>query len=98
MIHALTLFPSTLGPEELDNILSKIITGFNGAEGLRSFKISEGRIMSPGGPPPYSKVIEISFESLELFMAWVESPATQSIGDVFTGSGIVRLFYEVKEL
>jgi hypothetical protein len=98
MIHVLTLFPNTIGPEELDDILSKIIPALKAADGLRSLKISEGRIMSPGGPPPYSKVTEAVFESLELFMAWVESPAAQSTTGLFIDSGIVRLFYEVNEL
>jgi hypothetical protein len=98
MIDVLTLFPNTIGQEEFDNNLSNIVTAFRGADGLRSVKISAGHIMSPGGPPPYSKVIEASFESLELFMAWVESPAAQSMKDLFTDSGIVRLFYEVNDL
>jgi hypothetical protein len=98
MIHVLTLFPNTIGQEELDNILSKIMPAFKEADGLRSIKTSAGHIMSPGGPPPYSKVIEASFESLELFMGWVESPEAQSTKDLFVGSGIVRLFYEVNDL
>lgn len=98
MINVLALFPITIEPKVLDDLLSKLIPGFQQADGLRSLKISEGHVMSPGGPPPYSKVIEASFESLEVFMDWVQTPAAQADKELMKDSGIVRIYYEVNEL
>jgi len=43
-------------------------------------------------------VVEASWQSLEDFMAWVQSPAAQDDKDFLIQSGAVLLFYEVKEL
>ena len=48
------------------------------ADGLLSLTLSDGDLMSPGGPPAYSKVLEATFDSLENFMAWIDSPWVQS--------------------
>ena len=68
------------------------------ADGLRSLSISEGHIMSPGGPPPYAKVVEASFDSLEDFMDWVQTPAAQADKEQMLRNGVVSIFYEVKKL
>ena len=98
MLKVLALFPNTLDPALVEDILSKIVTAFKGVDGLLSLKTSEGNVMSPGGPPLYSKVFEASFVSLEAFMAWVETPAAKAQNDMFVEHGIVRLFYEENEL
>ena len=98
MINVLALFPNTIDPEVLDELISKMIPAFKQGQGLCSLKISDGHVMSPGGPPPYSKVIEASFESLEDFMAWAQTPAAQADKKFMIESGIIRLYYEVNEL
>jgi hypothetical protein len=98
MIHLLALIPNTVAPEVTEDIISKLTLAFKGVRGLGSIRISEGHIMSPGGPPPYSKVIEVSFDSLESLMAWVQTPAAQADKELAGSLGIVRIFYEVKEL
>jgi hypothetical protein len=54
--------------------------------------------MAPGSPPSYTKVVEAQFESLEKFMAWVETQEAQESKDIFKDTGIVRMFYEVKSV
>ena len=98
MINVLALFPNSIEPKTLDDLVTKMVPAMKGAPGLRSLKISEGHVMSPGGPPPYSKVIEATFESLEEFMAWVQTPAAQADKELMVDSGIIRIYYEVNEL
>jgi heme-degrading monooxygenase HmoA len=80
-----------------DQLAEKMIHAIQQADGLRSLFVSEGHIMSPGGPPPYAKVIEASFDSLEDFMAWVQSSAAQEDKEEIM-SNMVGIYYEVKEL
>lgn len=98
MINTVTLFPKSISPDELDDLLPNIIHSFKDAERLKSLKVSEGDIMSPGGPPSYSKVIEASFETLEDMMTWVQTPAAQAQKEVMVEKGVVMLYFEVKEL
>ena len=62
MVHTLILLPKSTDPQAMDPFISSTDL-LKQAHGFRSFKQSEGDIMSPMGPPPYSKVIEISFVS-----------------------------------
>ena len=78
MIRALSLIPNTIKEKKRDQLAEKMIHAIQQADGLRSLSVNEGHIMSPGGPPPYAKVIEASFDSLEDFMAWVQTPAAQA--------------------
>jgi len=64
---------------------------------LRSLKISAGDLMSPGGPPPYAKIVEASFDSLNDVMAVVQSQ-TQDARDQMKALGALILMYEVNEL
>ena len=73
MIHSLTLFPKSFNPGKVDELVSKQNLSMKAANGFLSLIESDGHLMSPGGPPAYSKVLESSWESLEDFMAWVES-------------------------
>ena len=98
MIRALSLIPNTIKEKKRDQLAEKMIHAIQQADGLRSLSVNEGHIMSPGGPPPYAKVIEASFDSLEDFMAWVQTPAAQADKEQMLGNGVVSIFYEVKEL
>ena len=71
MLDVLLLWPkSDAGvPEEL---LSKLLVVLKEAAGLRRLRVSQGDLMARGGPPPYSKVVEASFESLGDWMAVVD--------------------------
>ncbi len=99
MINVLFLFPKSADPKALDDLLSNgLVPGIQQARGLRSLKLSAGDLMSPGGPPPYSKVLEASFDSLDDVMAIVQSPAVQARRDYITSVGTLILMYEVSEL
>ena len=92
-------FPKSADAEELDDFLSnQFIPTNKQSPGLRSLKISVGDLMSPGGPPPYAKIIEASFDSLNDVMAVVQSPATQAMRDQMKALGVFILMYEVSEL
>jgi len=100
MVNSLTLIPKSIDSEKLEDLLSKQIASMKRANGLRALKMSEGPLMSPGGPPSYSKVVETTWESLEDFMAWVQNQtsANHADKDFMIESGAILLFYEVKEL
>jgi hypothetical protein len=103
MISFLALFPKSLDNELVDNYIFKLVGSFKQVAGFQSVKVSEGDLMSPGGPPAYSKVVEGSFDSLETYMGWVQSPWTQSPEAQaekvhLIENGAILLFYEVSEL
>ena len=98
MISVLALFPNSIEDNVLDDLASKTISALQGADGMHSVKGSEGNIMSPGGPPPYSKVVEATFVSLESFMAWVQTPTAQVDKEQMMRNGVVMIFYETNEL
>ena len=98
MINMLIVFPKSIDPEVLDDLLSKLVPSIKQALGFLSLKVSEGSLMSPGGPPSYSKVVEASFESLEDFMAWTQTPTAPAAKDFMVNSGTIMLYYEVNEL
>ena len=97
MIKALFLFPKSTEPETLAGFLStNLIPTLQQANGLRSVAMSTGPLMSPGGPPPYAKVVEASFGSLEDWIALVQSPAVQARRDELPPDTLM-LYYEVDE-
>ena len=100
MIKSLTLFPKSLDAEKTEEIYSRLIPTMKSANGLQSLTESDGHLMSPGGPPAYSKVFESSWDSLENFMAWAQSPNPegQADKDFLLQNGAILLFYEVNEL
>ena len=74
MLDVLILFPKSAGSAELDDLVSSgIIPDLKVAQGLVSLRVSAGDLMARGGPPPYAKVIQASFESLPDFMAFVDA-------------------------
>jgi hypothetical protein len=99
MINLLILIPRTVKSQVVDNIFTKILPALKQAQGLCELKVSEGHIMSPGGPPPYSKVIEASFESLEVFLTWAKQISTsQSVKELMVKNGIISIYFEVSEI
>jgi hypothetical protein len=97
MIKALFLFPKSTEPEMLEGFLStNLIPTLQQSSGLRSLTTSTGPLMSPGGPPPYAKVVEASFGSLEDWIALVQSPAVQARRDDMPPDTLI-LYYEVDE-
>lgn len=97
MINSLGLFPNSIDPEKLDDLITKQTESMKKAKGNLAIKISEGNLMSPGGPPSYAKVLESSWDSLESFMSWVQNqtPSENADKDFLLENGAVLLFYEV---
>ena len=77
MVHTLILFPKSTDAQTLDRFSSSTDL-LKHAHGLRSLKQSDGDIMSPMGPPPYSKVIEVTFDSHEDVFAFAQSAKAQA--------------------
>ena len=100
MIKSLTLFPKSMDPEKIEEITSRLIQSMKSVNGFQSLESNDGHLMSPGGPPAYSKVFESTWDSLESFMAWAQSPSPESHADkdFLRANGGILLFYEVKEL
>ena len=98
MIKALTLFPASSTPEAFEQTLTPLVASLKEAPGFISVHTSNGHLMSPGGPPPYSKVIEFSFDTLGNFLTWAQSSPAQAQKEGMKGIGPVMMYYEVKEL
>lgn len=98
MIQAITLFPKSTDPEVVDAFLDQLVASLKQSPGFQSIKVSEGYLMSPGGPPPFSKVIEFSFDSLENMMAWANQNAAQSQKTELVEQQAIMLYFESKEL
>ena len=99
MVNILFLFPKPADPEELDDfVLNGLVPTVRQAEGLRSLKLSVDALMSPGGPPPYARILEASFDSLSDVMAVVESPGKQALDQRMKALDALILMYEVSEL
>ena len=78
MTRDLFLFPRSTESKPLDEFITKtFVPDLRGASGARSVAVSAGELMSPGGPPPYSRVVEASFESIADVVAAVEAPNSQ---------------------
>lgn len=100
MISSITLFPKSIDSQKIEDIISRMVSSTKSMSGLKIIKVSDGNLMSPGGPPSYSKVVETTWESLEHFMAWAQNqtPEMQADKDFMIKNGAVLLFYEVKEI
>ena len=73
MLDVLLMWPKSEDAGALDDMVGKLIQIMKGAQGLRRLRVSEGDVMARGGPPPYSRVIEASFDSLADWMAQVDA-------------------------
>ena len=100
MVKSLTLFPKSMDPEKIEELSSRFIESMKAIEGLQSLATSDGHLMSPGGPPAYSKVFESTWDSLENFMAWAQSQRPEDHADknFMLENGAVLLYYEMKNL
>ena len=98
MINSLTLFPKTFDLELMAKITAKTISSMKSAKGIRRITASEGDLMSPAGPPTYSKVIEADWETLEDFLGWAQSPSAQEDKNMLIENGVQLLFFEVDEI
>jgi uncharacterized protein (TIGR02118 family) len=97
MVHTLILFPKSTDAQTLDRFFSSTDL-LKQAHGLRSLKQSEGDIMSPMGPPPYSKVIEVTFESHEDIFAFAQSTEAQAGKEDLKSLGGLILIYDVSDV
>ena len=74
MLDVLQLFPSETDATEVDALLTqRLIPLMKESPGLRALRISEGTVMSRGGPSPYSRVVEASFDGLADWMGVVDA-------------------------
>jgi len=96
MVHTLILFPKSTDAQVLDRFFSSTDL-LKQAHGFRSLKQSEGDIMSPMGPPPFSKVIEVSFDSQEDVYAFAQSHPLEG-KDHLKSLGVVMLIYDVSDI
>jgi hypothetical protein len=72
MIDVLLLWSKSDGAGVPDEMVAPLLSVMKGAPGLRRLRVSEGDLMARGGPAPYSRVVEASFESLAEWMALVD--------------------------
>jgi hypothetical protein len=100
MISSIALYPKSIESEKLKELLSRFSNSMKSANGLKSMKVSDGDLMSPGGPPAYSKVVETTWETLGDLMAWVENqtPEMQADKDFLLENGGILLFYETQDM
>ncbi len=73
MLDVLLLWSKSDDAGVQDEMVSKLLLLMKEAPGLRRLRVSEGDLMARGGPPPYGRVVEASFESLADWMAQVEA-------------------------
>ena len=98
MVNVLFLFPKSVDLKTLDDFLfNQLIPMVKQVQGFRSVKVSEGDIRSPGGPPPYSKVVELSFDSFDEMMMILQSQKLTSDNDLLKSFGTLILLYDVNE-
>jgi hypothetical protein len=96
MVRLQALFPKSTDPQTLNRFLS-VADVIKQSHGFRSLKQSEGDIMSPLGPPPFSKVIEISFDSQEDVLAFARANPLEG-RDHLKSLGVVMLIYDVSDM
>lgn len=97
MTNVQVLIPKTMDTTDADSILSHQMLSMKEAKGNIEVNVSQGSIMSPGGPTPYSKVLTASWQSLESFMAWAQSPAGEKDKEFLLENGATLIFYDVKD-
>jgi len=97
MINILFLFPTSADPKVLDDLISNtLIPRLKTAKGLLSLTMSEGQIMGRSAPP-YSRIVEASFDTIENLMA--TAPADGTPGkEQFDNLGGLFFSYDVKDL
>jgi hypothetical protein len=99
MIHNLILFPRSADSDAVNSCVADVLApALKPAKGLRSLTVSEGPLMGPGGPAPYSKVVQATFESLDDVIAFGGSAAAASTAEPLSALGGLIVFYEVRDL
>jgi len=97
MINVLFLFPKSADPKVLDDLISNtFIPRLKTAKGILSLTMSGGQIMGRSAPP-YSRIVEASFDSLENLMATAPADGTPE-KDQFENLGGLFFSYDVKDL
>ena len=97
MISVLYQFPLSGDPLAVDEFISAtLLPGLKGAEGLQSLQLSSGDMMSAGGPPPYARVVQAAFPSIEALFAYVQSPVGPRTREFLESTGTLITFYEVE--
>ena len=67
--------------------------------GLRSYEVSHGVVMTPGGPAPHYLVAMLKFDSMAAIQAALGSPAGQAVvADLgnFASSGVSIMMFDDK--
>jgi hypothetical protein len=103
VIDVLNLFPRELDEAEVDELLTqRLIPQLSKSGGLQSLRLSQGPAMSRGGPSPYSRVLEATFETLADWMAAVDGlnamSGSPSQLEKFRRLAPLVIFYEVTDL
>lgn len=97
MINVLFLFPKSADPKVLDDLISNaLIPRLKTAKGLLSLTMSEGQIMGRSAPP-YSRIVEASFDTLENMMATAPADGTPGKKQ-FEDLGGLFFSYDVQDL
>lgn len=94
MLQEVILFPKTDDVEAVDRFIEKyIIPAHQAAPGCRSLTVNREPLMSPFGPPAYSRVIVVTLDSLKDMMAISGSELIESSKGE-TPEGMQVVFYE----
>jgi hypothetical protein len=96
MLDVLMLFPATANAAEVDEVLDRIAGGWVTAPGIQSLRRSQGQLMSPGAPPPFSRVLEATFDSLEAFIAQVPGPDRAEEREALDRLAPLIIFFEAR--
>jgi len=99
MITVLYQFPKSVDQQALDEFLTtSLLPGIKQAEGLQSLQMNADNLMSAGGPPPFSMVVQASFTSLETLFGYVQSPSGLATQEFLESTNTLVMFFEIKEL
>jgi hypothetical protein len=99
MVSVLYEFPKSVDPQLLEEFMTtNLLPGLKGAQGLQSLQQSTGELMSAGGPPPYARVVQAHFPTLESLFGYVQSPPGLATQEFLESTGTLIVFYEVQEL
>ena len=98
MVTVLFLFPKSVNLTALDDfLLNQLIPMVKQIQSFRSVKVSDGDIRSPSGPPPYSKIVELTFDTFDEMMMILQSQKAQPDKSLMEGFGPLILLYDVNQ-
>ena len=94
MLQEIILFPKTDEVDAIDRFIETyILPAHRQSPGCHSLTINREPLMSPFGPPPYSRVIVATLGSIEDMMAIGGSELIQSSKEA-TPEGMQVVFYQ----